>query len=188
MPRKNLVTKQLLSDVNSFTLLKAELNLITERENAFSSGQRAPFGEATEAYAKRLAERRIELMQRLQKERPPGGVVRAGQLPNLHLLRHVSEVGKLCCACNRIEVPIMAEGPSDTPGVPGTSGEIDTVPFSLWHGQVDYEGSPSDTGQKNPNTEKLWGQGGNWTVVFPPAPSDGIISFDFVVDCGVHIV
>jgi hypothetical protein len=25
-------------------------------------------------------------------------------------------------------------------------------------------------------------------VVFPPAPSDGVVSFSFVVDCGVHII
>lgn len=176
MPRKNLVTKELASEVNSFTLLKAELNLITERQNAFSSGQQVSLGETPEAYAKRLADRRIELIRRLQKERPPGGVLRAAKLPSVQLLRLVTEVGRLFGSCNRIEVPIMTEGPGDTPGVPGTSGEIDTVPFSPWYGQVDYWGYPSDTGQQNPNTEKFWSQGWNWAVVFPPAPSDGVVS------------
>ncbi|MFZ1011461.1 MAG: hypothetical protein WAN65_31785 [Candidatus Sulfotelmatobacter sp.] len=188
MPRKNLVTKQLANEVSSFTLLKAELNLITERENAFSAGQRAPLGETPEAYAKRLAGRRIELIRRLQKERPPGGVIRAAKLPNVQLLRLVIAVGRLFGSCNEMDVPIMAEGPSYTPGAPGTSGEIDTVPSSLWHGQVSYEGYLSNTDQQKPSPERLWSREWNWTVVFPPAPSDGVISFNFVVDCGVHVV
>ncbi|MDA4118451.1 MAG: hypothetical protein OK455_08930 [Thaumarchaeota archaeon] len=180
---KNLVTEQISGQVNHINLLQAELNLITER-------QRAPLGEMSESYAQRLGERRIELTRKLQKERPQGRVLRAtqakGKPPDVYLTRLVSEIGRLFGSCSQIAVPIMAEGSSDTPGVPGTSGEIDTI--SLWHGQVDFGGRPLDTGQQNPDTEKFWSHHWNWTVVFPPAPSDGTISFDFAVDCGIHIV
>lgn len=184
---KNLVTEQISRQVNSINLLQAGLNLITERQK-----QLTPLGETPESYAQRLAELRIELTRKLQKEQLPGGVLRAaqgkGKPVDVYILKLVSEIGKLFGSCNQIAVPIMAEGSSNTPGVPGTSGEIETVPFSLWHGQVDFGGQPRDTDQQNPNTEKFWSHSWNWTVVFPPAPSDGIISFDFVVDCGTHIL
>jgi len=172
--------------------MRAELNSITERQNGFRSGQRAPLGETPEAYVKGLAERRIELTRKLQKERPPGEVLRATPSQDTYVdantLRIVREIGKLFGSCSQIALPMMAEGSNDTPGVLGTSGEIETVPFSLAHGQVDFGGQPYDTGQQNPNTEKFWSHSWNWTVVFPPAPSDGVLSFDFAVDCGTHII
>jgi hypothetical protein len=57
---KNLVTEQLSKQVNSINLLKAELNLIIDR-------QRAPLGEMPQSSAQRLAERRMELTRKLQK-------------------------------------------------------------------------------------------------------------------------
>ncbi len=182
---KNLVTKQISGQVNSINLLMAELNLITEQ-------QRAPLGEMPESYAQRLAERRIELMGKLKKELPQGQVLPStqekGESPDFYMTRLVSEIARFFGSCNQIAVPIMAEGSSDTPGDPGTSGEIDTIPFSLWHGQVDFGGHPIDTGKQNPKKEKLWSHHWNWTVVFPPAPSDGTISFNFALDCGTHII
>ncbi len=179
---KNLVTEQISRQVNSIHLLQAELNLITER-------QRAPLGEMPESYAQRLAKRRMELTRQLLKEPLLRGQVlgTTGEPPGIYITKLASEIGRLFGSCNQIAVPIMAEGSSDTPGVPGTSGEIETIPFSLWHGQVDFGGQPLDTGQQNPDTEKFWSHRWNWTVVFPPAPSDGTISFNFAVDCGTHI-
>lgn len=182
---KNLVTEELSRRVNSFALMSAELNLITERMNGLRSGQRAPLGETPEAYAQRLAERRIKLTRKLQKERASPS---RGTQVDVNILKILNKFGKLFGSCSQIMVPVMAEGINDTPGIPGTSGEIETVPFSLWHGQVDFAGQPYDSGQQNPDTEKFWGHGWNWEVVFPPAPSDGIVSFNFVVDSGIHII
>jgi hypothetical protein len=182
---KNLVTDQISKHVNSIHLLQAELNLITEM-------QREPLGNMPQSYAERLAERRIELTLKLQKELPVSQMFRTtqgeGEPPEIHITKLVSAIGGFFGSCKQIAVPIMVEGSSDTPGIPGTSGNIDTIPFSLWHGQVDFGGRPLDTGQQNPNTEKFWSHRWNWTVVFPPAPSDGTISFNFAVDCGTHII
>jgi hypothetical protein len=178
---KNLVTEQISRQVNSIHLLQAELNLITER-------QRVILGEMPESYARR----RMELTLKLQKEPLRSQMLLTAQgkcePPDIFITKLASEIGRLFRPCNQIAVPIMAEGSSDTPGVPGTSGEIETIPYSLWHGQVDFGGQPIDTGQQNPNTEKFWSHHWNWTVVLPPAPSDGTISFNFALDCGTHII
>ncbi len=52
-----------------------------------------------------------------------------GEPPDIYITRLVSEIGRLFGSCNQIAVPIMAEGSSDAPGIPGTSGEIDTIPY-----------------------------------------------------------
>ena len=74
----------------------------------------------------------------------------------------------------------MTEGDSNTPGDPGTSGEIETD--ALDPGQVEFSGWLTDNGQHNPTVPKFWSKSWNWAVVFPPAPYDGILSFSFAED------
>jgi hypothetical protein len=130
-----------------------------------------------------MTARRNTLAQKFRREMTKGAFRHAyvsSANIDLNILRILESISWLFGWCSNIQVPVMAEGINQTPGVPGTLGEIVTA--AVYNGGLGFGGQPEDDGTQNPNTEKWWIHNWNATVVFPPATWDGVISYDFAVD------
>ena len=168
---KSLIGPEILKRVATVNAIEAELRSLTRRDAAASQKN---------ASAGNMSSRRVELIQKLRKERSKSAfrhTLVARRTPNPNIQSAINSISQLLGWCNTLSVPVMAEGINQTPGIAGTQGEIGTA--GTFGGGVGFGGTPEDDGTKDPNTEKWWIHNWNSTVVFPAASSEGTISYKF---------
>jgi hypothetical protein len=182
---KDLITPKVAQQLNAIHLMEAEVNLLSERLNNMTAFklQLEHSGEESKVYLKQLMERRTELLQKLRAVR--ASTIRTQRLIDVNLQNILPKLSDLLSLWVVLPVPVMTEGISDTPGVPGTSGEIGTA--GLFQGGLGFGGMPEDDGTQDPYTEKWWIHNWDCSIVFPPAPQTGSLTYRFVVDNETHI-
>ena len=182
-PSRSLVGPTVVKHVTSVNLIQAEIMSLTRRlEGGARTGSRSDFG------ADKTMARRTALTQKLRQELN-GPAFSSSFRPQVayrsNILNLVNEIARLVPWCHDISVPTMAEGIDQTPGTPGTRGEIATG--GLFSGGLGFGGTPEDDGTQDPNTEKWWIHNWNCQVDFPAASEDGVLSYRFTVDNDTNI-
>ncbi len=154
--------------------VESELGLVTTRLDEIPELKRDP-GARVSDHVEDLRNRRDGLLT--QPRRNYGPLNNVGSRPVDSL---VSNLGHFFTSWKTVNLPYFAEGVDETPGVAGTTGDIETK--DLYPGGLGYGGHPSDAGSTQPNVEKWWVH--NWTCsyVFPPAPFGGKLYYRFTVD------
>ncbi len=176
-----LITNEVAQQLSEIHLMEAEFKSLTERLNKMTAFrlQLEHSGEESKVYLQQLMERRTELLQRLR-----ASTIRAQRPIDANPII-VTQLTYLFPFWTVLSVPVMTEGISETPGVPGTSGEIDTE--DLFQGGLAFGGMPEDDGTQNPYTEKWWIHNWDCSIVFPPAQETGTLFYRFSVSNETHI-
>jgi hypothetical protein len=177
--QRNLLTSDIQKKLNADHLAAAELSRLIVRLNEIPEFKHNPSTKPNE-HVGRLLARRAELLQQRRQ------IIGAWKLFTDFwidpILLHIDE---LLWPWTTLDLPYFSEGINQTPGVPGTSGAIDTA--GLYAGGLGYGGDLWDDGITAPGTEKWWIHNWNCSAVFPAAPFSGRLYYRFVVDSECHI-
>jgi hypothetical protein len=183
VPSRSLIGPQVIRQVTSVSMIQAEIMSLTRQ---LDRGIHA--GRKTDSEVEKLMARRTTLSQKLRRELSGASFsdsFRPEMVHESNLQRLADEISHLVPWCHTISVPVMAEGINQTPGTPGTLGEIATA--GLFSGGLGFGGTPEDDGVQAPNTEKWWIHNWNCQVEFPSASADGALSYRFTVDNNTNV-
>jgi hypothetical protein len=170
----DLIPEGVLRRLAEARRIEAEVGSLTTRLNEISEFKRDPDGKVS-AYVHGLLERRAELLKQPLLASGSGSDLRARPVESL-----IANIGHFFFPWQVLRLPYMSEGINETPGIPGTAGQIATA--GLFPGGLGYGGNLSDAGAQQPRTEKWWVH--NWTcsAVFPEAPFAARLFYRFTVD------
>jgi hypothetical protein len=135
-----------------------------------------PAGEQAE----QLRQQRAKLLNKATQH-----PIATANINELRLLGKLGAIAELLGLWHVLSLPTMTEGLDQTPGVPGTHGEIGTS--GLYAGGCGYGGEPTDDGTTDPSMEKWWLHNWRCSAVFPAAPYDGLLLYRFTVESECHV-
>jgi len=187
-------------------MIEAEVNTITESLNNLLDLEKRLeyFGQDSKAIIQQMMKRRYELQQMIRSEKEnlssnPKIMDNTNNFPSKkNDLRSLISYGNNGIIIDRIRdaldpitswknlsTPIMHEGISKSPEIPGTHGEIMTT--GLYSGGCAYSGTLADDGLQEPYNPKFWIHNWQGLIAFPPAPETVKLSYRFTVSAELHL-
>lgn len=190
------ITDDMVERVNATHLLEAEAERLSRRLSDLATlrDHFTYLGEDPEKGIRQLVARRNEVLQRVRERHDeltsaPG----YDAVQDIAAVDHADRLAwfnrfDFCAAFSpwvEQPTPNMTEGISETPGVPGTSGEIGTA--GLFQGGCAYGGELSDSGEHDPGDEKFWIHNWRDVIKLPPAPERSTLHYRFGVSAITNI-
>jgi hypothetical protein len=174
-PHRTLIAEADQRRINEIQLLETESNSLSARlRNLSQLEQELEYsGEDAKSYIQELRKRRRNVTEELRKASKD-----ARFFANLNLIKDqfnltLVRVQDIFGPWSVLNLPVMSEGISETPGTTGTEGEIVTA--GLFQGSGAFGGMPSNSSSR----ERFWIHNWKCVAVLPPAPQAGSVSFRF---------